>query len=76
MIYTTKAFWSGAFERAMKTFAQTLAVMITVGVPLAELDWSQGLGLAAAAFLASILTSVSTPTFVAGEIKEDENTPI
>lgn len=66
MIWTGK-FWKGAGERAIKTFAQTLAAVFVLGVPVFDLDLTQGLQLAATAALASILTSVGNADFTSGE---------
>lgn len=66
MIWTGK-FWKGAGERALKTFAQTLAAVFVLGVPVFELDLAQGLQLAATAALASLLTSVGNAEFTSGE---------
>lgn len=66
MIWTGK-FWKGAGERALKTFAQTLAAVFVLGVPVLDLDLVQGLQLAATAALASLLTSVGSAEFTSGE---------
>lgn len=62
MIYTTKAFWLGAGERAIKTVAQAgVAVLGSGVVGLFEVD---GVALASTALLAgvvSLLTSVASP---------------
>lgn len=65
MIWTAE-FWKGASERALKTFAQTLAAMFVVGVPLFDLDFVQGLQLAGTAALASLLTSIGSADFTSG----------
>ncbi len=62
----SKQFWLDLFERAAKTLAQTLLAWLVMDQALWEMDWRQGLGLAATATVASILTSfaslkVSTP---------------
>lgn len=65
--YWTKAFWSGAAERAVKTFAQSAAAFVTADVVgLVDLDFA-GLGsVAGLAALVSLFTSVANPDFVAG----------
>lgn len=66
MIWTT-AFWKGAAERAIKTFAQTLAAVFIVGTTgILEVDWIPALSVAGAAALASLLTSIGNADFVAG----------
>lgn len=71
----TKAFWKGAAERAIKTFAQTLAGFLVVG-EFAGIDFSVGLQAAAVAAGLSLLTSIASPDFVAGkpgaELTDDE----
>lgn len=68
----TKEFWEGLGERAIKTAAQSIASILVVGVPIFAIDWKAGLGLAATATLASILTSIGSADFVAGKNKEIE----
>jgi hypothetical protein len=67
MIWTA-SFWKGAGERAIKTFAQTLAAVAVVGVPVLELNFAEGVGLAATATLASLLTSIGNADFTAGDV--------
>lgn len=55
----TKAFWSYAGERAIKTFAQTvLATVGTTAVGITDLDWVGIVSVAATATVMSILTSI------------------
>ncbi len=58
--FMTGAFWAGAFERSFKTAAQSiLALWVTDKVVNAfEIDYKTGAGVALAAALLSILTSV------------------
>jgi hypothetical protein len=60
-VYARASFWSGVFDRAVKTFAQSLLAAITVGVGVLDLDWKGALGIAATAVLASVLTSFADP---------------
>jgi len=54
-------FWKAAFERAVKTFVQTLiAVFGTDQIGLLDMDWVQGLSLAASAAVLSILSSLGS----------------
>jgi hypothetical protein len=62
----TKQFWKGAAERAIKTFAQALGAILIVGTPIFEIDFGQGLGIAATATVLSLLTSIGNPEFTAG----------
>lgn len=45
--------------RAVKTFAQTAASLITVGAVLSEINWAVVLSASAVAFIYSILTSLA-----------------
>lgn len=57
----TAAFWKAAAERAAKTFAQTLAAVMTAdGVGLLDADWTARLSAAAGAALLSLLFSVAS----------------
>jgi hypothetical protein len=56
------AFWKATAERAIKTFAQTLAVLLVVD-PLAgflDIDWWQSTQVAGLATAVSVLTSVAS----------------
>lgn len=45
--------------RALKTFAQTAASLVTVGNVVSELDWMAILGISVTAAIYSLLTSVA-----------------
>jgi len=60
----TKAFWAGTFERALKTFAQSLVAALSVGTGLLHVDWTTALDVAAGATVLSVLTSLATVTTV------------
>lgn len=47
-----------ALVRALKTFAQTMVGMITVGAAFNEVDWLRALSVSGVAFIASIVTSL------------------
>ena len=55
-----KLFWVAAGERAVKTFAQSLVALFAAGVTILNIDWQQGLAVAATAALVSVLTSVAS----------------
>ena len=55
-----KKFLIAALIRAVRTFAQTLASMIAVGVAFSEVDWLRALSVSGVAFVLSILTSLAT----------------
>nr|DAN77685.1 MAG TPA: holin [Caudoviricetes sp.] len=64
----TREFWFGAAERAVKTVAQTIVAVVGVaGTGLLSVDWVQTLSVAAAAGLASVLTSIADADRVAGK---------
>ena len=48
-----------ACVRAVKTFAQTAASLITVGAVLSEVNWTMVLSASAVAFIYSVLTSLA-----------------
>ena len=45
--------------RAVKTFAQTAASLVTVGALISEVNWTMVLSASAVAFIYSILTSLA-----------------
>ena len=55
-----KLFWIAAGERAVKTFAQSLVALFAAGVTILNIDWQQGLAIAATAAVVSVLTSVAS----------------
>lgn len=64
----TRDFWVSAAERALKTVAQSIVAVLGVGaVGILSIDWVQTLSVAAAAGLASILTSIADADRVAGK---------
>ena len=67
MIWSS-AFWRGAAERAVKTFAQALVAVIGVGaVGLLDVDWLGALSSATLATVVSLLTSIGNADFTAGQ---------
>ncbi len=44
--------------RAVKTFAQTAASLVTVGALISEINWTMVLSVSAVAFIYSLLTSL------------------
>lgn len=58
--YADKKFWVDTADRAIATFAQSLAGALGIDqTGILDLDWSQSLSIAGAITLASILTSVA-----------------
>jgi hypothetical protein len=56
-------FWRATAERAVKTFAQTLAATLMAGgTDLLSVGWKQALSLAGMATLLSALTSIGSST--------------
>ena len=77
---TTKAFWLGAAERAVKTFCQVFVAVVFLGVGadavgvtagLADVDWLDALSVAALATILSLATSIGNASFTAGAPEED-----
>lgn len=56
----TKDFVKAAALRAIRTGAQTLLAMLTVGMSLTDIDWPKALSVTAVAMIISILTSIVT----------------
>ena len=54
-----RTWFKAAGIRAIKTFAQTAASLITVGALVTEIDWAMVFSAAAVAAIYSILTSVA-----------------
>jgi hypothetical protein len=64
----TKDFWKGAAERGIKTIAQTALAYFVIGTTgILDIDWVALGSVSAAAGLASLLTSIASPSFVAGK---------
>lgn len=62
------AFWRGAAERALKTFAQSLVAVIGVdAVGLLDVDWLGALSAATLATVISVLTSIGNADFTSGQ---------
>lgn len=58
----SRAFWLSTFERALKTFCQTLLGLLSTGttVGLLGVNWASALELAGVTTLLSILTSLAS----------------
>lgn len=55
----TKKWWIAAGIRALKTFAQTMASGIGIGLALSEISWGYVSSVAAVAAILSLLTSLA-----------------
>ena len=67
MIWSS-AFWRGATERGVKTFAQALVAVIGVGaVGLLDVDWLGALSAATLATVISLLMSIGNADFTSGQ---------
>ena len=64
----TKEWFKAALIRAIKTAAQVVLSMITIGAAISEIDWLNVASVAAVAFLYSIVTSLAGLPEVNGEI--------
>lgn len=54
----TKTWLKAALKRAIRTFAQTFASLMTVGAALNEIEWVYIASVSAVAFIYSIATSL------------------
>jgi hypothetical protein len=64
----TGAFWKAAAERAVKTFAQTEAALLTAaGTGLLETDFRVSLSVSGMAAVVSLLTSVGSDLVTNGD---------
>lgn len=64
----TTAFWKGALERAIKTFAQAVAAFLAAGATgVLDVNWQQAASVAGLAALLSLLTSVASGSFTGPE---------
>lgn len=60
-MFTNKTFWKDTLERAIKTFAQSLAAVMTAGATgVLDVDWVNALSVSLLATLVSVLTSVGS----------------
>ncbi len=70
----TRDFWKEALERALRTMAQFLLVLIGAdGAGLATLDWSNTAVMVGGGFVASLLTSILSVSGEDGAISTTRN---
>jgi len=71
----TKQFWTGAAERAIKTFFQVFVAVVIAGAGseaigvsagIADVSWIDALSVALLATLLSVATSIGNADFTAG----------
>lgn len=55
----TKEWFKAALIRAIKTFAQSVLSVFSVGMALNEIDWRYAVSVGAVAFIYSLLTSLA-----------------
>ena len=67
-----KKWIAAAGVRAIKTFAQTAASLITVGAFISDIEWGMVFSAAAVAAIYSLLTSIGGLPELEGEKKEEE----
>ena len=61
MTLLSKAFWTYAGERVIKSFAYSLnGLLVTNGVGLIQIDWLRALSVAGLAALSSLLVALSS----------------
>lgn len=65
-----KAYWKAIGIRAVKTFCQTLATMITVGQAFFDVNWVNALSVSVTAAIYSVATSIGGGL---PEVKGDED---
>lgn len=70
-ILLTAEFWTATGIRALRTFAQSLAGTITIGLALAKWDWKLGISISLLTTLYTVLTAVAFPGKIP-EIKPKE----
>lgn len=71
--FKNKSFWVAVADRALRTFAQAAAAILTAGgVGLLDVDLAGAASAGALAALISVLTSVATPGFVDSAEKQPE----
>lgn len=54
-----KKWWKAAFIRCLKTMAQTVVSMVTVGMTITEVDWLSVVSVSIMAGIASLATSLA-----------------
>lgn len=56
----TSKFWKDAFERAVKTFAQSAVAVLALSTSLIDVSWGAAIGTAGLAAVISMLTSMGS----------------
>lgn len=56
----TSKFWKDAFERAVKTFAQSAVAILALSTGLIDVSWIEAASTAGLAALVSLLTSIGS----------------
>lgn len=56
---TNAEWWKAATVRAIKTFAQAVLSVVTLGASVQEIDWRYALSVGLVAFVYSFLTSLA-----------------
>ena len=59
MIIFTAEWWKAATVRALKTFAQAMLSVVTLGMAASEIDWRYALSVGLVAIVFSYLTSLA-----------------
>lgn len=71
-ILLTKEFWVATAIRALRTFAQSLAGTITLGLALSKWDWKLGISISLLTTLYTVLTAMAFPGRIP-EVKPKES---
>lgn len=71
-ILLTAEFWVATGIRALRTFAQSLAGTITLGLALSKWDWKLAISISLLTTLYAVLTAVAFPSKLL-EIKPKES---
>lgn len=61
MIYTSKTFWAGTAERAIKTAAQTTLASVAVGAGVTDVNWVALASIVGMATFLSVMSSIADP---------------
>lgn len=61
--FWSRRFWADTGERAIRTFAQTVAATVTIGATLTDIDWGDAVSIGAVAAIVSVAMSIGSGGF-------------